>query len=47
LAEAALTSRKTGNPGGVQLSLGHTKLESTVSYLGVDDALEIPTGADL
>jgi len=33
----------------VQLLLGHTKLESTVRYLGVDvdDALEISTSIDL
>jgi integrase len=35
--------RKTGNLRAVQLLLGHTKLESTVRYLGieVDDALKI------
>jgi integrase len=35
--------RKTGNLRAVQLLLGHTKLESTVRYLGieVDDALAI------
>ena len=35
--------RKTGNLRAVQLLLGHTKLESTVRYLGieVDDALTI------
>jgi site-specific recombinase XerC len=35
--------RKTGNLRAVQLLLGHTKLESTVRYLGieVDDALHI------
>ena len=35
--------RKTGNLRAVQLLLGHTKLESTVRYLGieVDDALQI------
>jgi site-specific recombinase XerC len=33
--------KKTGNLRAVQLLLGHTKLESTVRYLGieVDDAL--------
>ena len=38
--EAATIYRKTGNLRGVQLLLGHTKLESTVRYLGieVDDA---------
>ena len=35
--------QKTRNLRAVQLLLGHTKLESTVRYLGVevDDALEI------
>ena len=28
--------RKTGNPRAVQLLLGHTKLGSTVRYLGVE-----------
>jgi site-specific recombinase XerC len=35
--------RRTGNLRAVQLLLGHTKIESTVQYLGidVDDALLI------
>jgi integrase len=35
--------RKTGNVRAVQILLGHTKLESTVRYLGVevDDELAI------
>jgi site-specific recombinase XerC len=46
---AALIYRKTGNLRAVQLLLGHTKLESTVRYLGVDvdAALGISTGIDL
>jgi site-specific recombinase XerD len=38
-----LIYKKTRNLRAVQLLLGHTKLESTVRYLGVevDDALEI------
>ena len=41
--KAAQIYRKTGNLRAVQLLLGHTKLESTVRYLGieVDDALSL------
>jgi len=41
--KAALIYRRTKNLRVVQLLLGHSKLESTVRYLGidVDDALEI------
>ncbi|WP_425930325.1 tyrosine-type recombinase/integrase [Pseudomonas sp. NyZ201] len=41
--KASLIYRKTKNLRAVQLLLGHTKLESTVRYLGieVDDALEM------
>jgi site-specific recombinase XerC len=41
--KASLIYRKTKNIRAVQLLLGHTKLESTVRYLGidVDDALEL------
>jgi integrase len=41
--------RKTGNLRAVQLLLGHTKLESTVRYLGieVDDALAISEQIEL
>lgn len=41
--KAALIYRRTGNLRAVQLLLGHSKIESTVKYLGieVDDALEI------
>jgi site-specific recombinase XerC len=41
--KAAQIYRKTANLRAVQLLLGHTKLESTVRYLGieVDDALSI------
>jgi len=41
--KATLIYRRTGNPRAVQLLLGHTKIESTVRYLGieVDDALAI------
>ena len=41
--------RRTGNLRAVQLLLGHTKIESTVRYLGieVDDALSIAEQVDL
>jgi integrase len=45
----ALIYRKTGNLRAVQPLLGHTKLDSTVRYLGieVDDALAIAEQLDL
>ena len=47
--KAAQIYRKTGNLRAVQLLLGHTKLESTVRYLGieVDDALNMAERVDL
>ena len=41
--KASLIYRRTKNIRAVQLLLGHTKLESTVRYLGieVEDALEL------
>jgi site-specific recombinase XerD len=41
--------KKTGNLRAVQLLLGHTKLESTVRYLGieVDDALAVSEQVEL
>ena len=47
--KAAQICRKTGNLRAVQLLLGHTKLESTVRYLGVevDDALRIAEQVEL
>jgi site-specific recombinase XerC len=41
--------RKTGNLRAIQLLLGHTRLESTVRYLGieVDDALSMAEQIDL
>ena len=41
--KASLIYKRTKNLRAVQLLLGHTKLESTVRYIGieVDDALEM------
>lgn len=41
--------KKTKNLRAVQILLGHTKLESTVRYLGieVDDALDIAEQVDV
>lgn len=45
----AVIYRKTGNLRAVQLLLGHTKVDSTVRYLGVelDDALSIAEKIDI
>ena len=47
--KATLIYRRTGNLRAVQLLLGHTKVESTVRYLGieVDDALAIAEQVDV
>jgi site-specific recombinase XerC len=47
--KAAQIYRKTSNLRAVQLLLGHTKLESTVRYLGieVDDALNMAEQIEL
>jgi len=47
--KAALIYRKTGNLRAVQLLLGHTKVDSTVRYLGVEleDALSIAEQIDI
>ncbi|MDQ0084858.1 site-specific recombinase XerC [Variovorax boronicumulans] len=43
ISQVRMIYRRTRNVRAVQLLLGHSKLESTVRYLGieVDDALEI------
>jgi site-specific recombinase XerC len=47
--KAVLIYRRTGNLRAVQLLLGHTKIESTVRYLGieVDDSIEIAEKIDI
>jgi integrase len=47
--KATLIYRRTGNLRAVQLLLGHTKIESTIRYLGieVDDALTIAEQVDV
>ena len=47
--KAAEIYRKMGNLRAVQLLLGHTKVDSTVRYLGVEleDALSISEKIDI
>ena len=47
--KATLIYKRTGNLRAVQLLLGHTKIESTVRYLGIEvnDALEIAEQTDV
>lgn len=47
--KVALIYRQTGNLRAIQILLGHTKLDSTVRYLGVDieDALALAEATDL
>lgn len=44
-----LIYRRTGNLRAVQLLLGHSKIESTVRYIGieVDDVIEIAEKIDI
>ena len=48
-AKVAQIYKKTGSLRAVQLLLGHTKMDSTVRYLGVDleDALAISEGVEI
>ena len=47
--KVALIYKRTGNLRAVQILLGHTKLESTVRYLGVDaeDALSLSEATEI
>jgi len=48
-ALVAFPRKATGNLRAVQILLGHTKIENTVRYLGVDveDALTLAEGIDV
>jgi site-specific recombinase XerC len=47
--KAAIIYKATGNLRAVQILLGHTKIENTVRYLGVDveDALTLAEGTEI
>jgi integrase len=47
--KASTIYKQTGNLRAVQILLGHTKIESSVRYLGVDveDALALAEGTDV
>lgn len=47
--KASIIYKATGNLRAVQILLGHTKIESTVRYLGVDveDALALAEGTEI
>ncbi len=47
--KASIIYKATGNLRAVQILLGHTKIENTVRYLGVDveDALELAEGTEI
>ena len=47
--KASIIYKRTGNLRAVQILLGHTKIESTVRYLGVDieDALALSEGTEV
>lgn len=49
IAFASLIYKQTGNLRAVQILLGHTKIETTVRYLGVDveDALMLAEGVEI
>ena len=47
--KASIIYKQTGNLRAIQILLGHTKIESTVRYLGVDieDALALAEGTEI
>src|SRR5918992_506853 len=47
--KASIIYKRTGNLRAVQILLGHTKIESTVRYLGIDveDALALAEGTEI
>lgn len=47
--KASILYKQTGNLRAVQILLGHTRIESTVRYLGVDveDALALSEAVDI
>ena len=47
--KASIIYKRTGNLRAVQILFGHTKIESTVRYLGVDieDALALAEGTEI
>lgn len=47
--KASIIYKQTGNLPAVQILLGHTKIESTVRYLGVDieDALALSEATEI
>jgi site-specific recombinase XerC len=48
-SKASIIYKQTGSLRSVQILLGHTKIESTVRYLGVDieDALALAEGTEV
>ena len=48
-AKASIIYKATGNVRAVQILLGHTKIESTVRYFGLDveDALTLAEGTEV